>query len=160
MFFENKPRAKAHIKGGPLRPQINGDVWFLDGPDRGTYILVHVEGLPPYRPGELGKPPIGPFGFHIHSGSTCIVGNPENPFLSAGEHYNPNNQPHGNHAGDLPNLFSMDGKAIMVFYTNRFCPLQVIGKTIIIHENPDDSRTQPSGNSGLRLACGEIKSTD
>jgi Cu-Zn family superoxide dismutase len=50
----------------------------------------------------------------------------------------------------------MDGTAVMIFFTNRFKPADVVGKTVIIHESPDDGTTQPSGNSGRRLACGEI----
>lgn len=45
----------------------------------------------------------------------------------------------------------------MNFFTNRFRASDVIGKTIIIHQNPDDYRTQPAGNSGNRLACGVIQ---
>ncbi len=65
--------------------------------------------------------------------------------------------PHGNHAGDFPVLFSNDGYAEMTFFTNRFKPWEVIGKSVIIHQNPDDYRSQPSGNSGKRLACGVIQ---
>ena len=79
------------------------------------------------------------------------------PFTSAGGHWNPDNQPHGNHAGDFPVLFSNDGYAEMQFFTNRFKPKDVIGKAIIIHQNPDDYRSQPSGNAGKRLACGIIQ---
>ncbi len=45
----------------------------------------------------------------------------------------------------------------MWFYTNKFNVEDVVGKTIIIHESPDDYRTQPAGNSGKRLACGVIR---
>jgi Cu-Zn family superoxide dismutase len=59
--------------------------------------------------------------------------------------------------GDLPSLFSNDGVAKMCFYTNKFKPADVVGKAVIIHENPDDYRSQPSGNAGRRLACGIIR---
>ena len=160
MCFDKRPKATASIKGGPLRPKINGTAWFFDAPEGGTYLLVKIEGLPPYQPATIDHPPIGPHGFHIHSGCICTVGDPKKPFLEAGEHYNPDNQPHGNHVGDLPVLFSMNGLAILLFYSNRFKPHEVIGRTLIIHENPDDFRSQPAGNSGLRLACGEIKKFD
>jgi Cu-Zn family superoxide dismutase len=85
------------------------------------------------------------------------VGDPEDPFMDAGSHWNPDNQPHGNHAGDFPVLFSNNGQAKMKFFTDRFKVRDVIGKTVIIHQSPDDYRTQPSGNSGKRLACGIIR---
>lgn len=156
MFSDIKPRAFARVRGGSLRPEITGTVWFLTAPEGGTYVAAEIKGLPPYSPASPSRPPIGPFGFHIHEGSCCVVGDVNNPFLSAGPHYNPDGQPHGNHAGDLPNLFGMDGTAVMIFFTNRFKPADVVGKTVIIHESPDDGTTQPSGNSGRRLACGEI----
>ncbi len=76
--------------------------------------------------------------------------------MAAGGHWNPTNQPHGNHAGDFPVLFSNDGYTRMLFFTNKFTVPQVVGKSVIIHQNPDDYRTQPSGNSGKKLACGVI----
>ena len=109
-----------------------------------------------YQPSN-GYNPIGPFGFHIHEYGICQVTNPSEPFMSAGGHYNPTNQPHGNHAGDLPVLFSNNGYARMSFFTNKFSVEDIINRSIIIHENPDDYRTQPSGDSGKRLACGVIE---
>lgn len=142
----------ARIMGGPLDPAIRGWVWITPAPG-GSWVNVKVSGLPPYQP---GNPPIGPHGFHIHENGNCVVGDPQDPFQAAGGHWNPTNQPHGNHAGDLPNLFSNNGVADMRVYTNRFRPRQVIGKSVIIHMHPDDFRSQPSGASGPRLACGVI----
>jgi Cu-Zn family superoxide dismutase len=149
-------RAAAQITGGPLAPDIRGEIIFEDVPD-GTMIYVEVDGLPPYKQAVGENPPVGPFGFHIHENGTCIVGNPSEPFASAGGHWNPTSQPHGNHAGDFPVLFSNDGYARMIFFTNKFRVSQVVGKAVIIHENPDDYRSQPSGASGNRLACGVIQ---
>lgn len=149
-------RAATFISGGPLAPDLKGITTFTDV-QGGTEVSVEVYGLPPYSPAADGNSPIGPFGFHIHENGTCDAGNAEEPFTAAGEHWNPDNQPHGNHAGDLPNLFSNDGYSRMVFFTDRFSVSDVIGKSVIIHQNPDDSRTQPSGNSGKRLACGVIR---
>ncbi|OPY56130.1 MAG: Superoxide dismutase (Cu-Zn) precursor [Pelotomaculum sp. PtaU1.Bin035] len=151
----NPQFATALIHGGPLAPQITGVVNFTDIPG-GTWVSVDVVGLPPYQPAQNSKPPIGPHGFHIHEFGNCEVGNPETPFLAAGEHWNPTNQPHGNHAGDFPVLFSNSGRTIMSFFTNKFNVKQVIGRSVIIHQNPDDYRTQPAGASGKRLACGVI----
>ncbi len=147
--------AVAYIKGGPLAPQITGQVLFMDVPG-GTMVCVRVTGLPPHQPARYGNNPVGPHGFHIHGFGSCEIGDPANPFQAAGEHWNPNGQPHGNHAGDFPVLFSNNGFAQMSFFTNRFKPVDVIGKSVIIHENPDDYRTQPAGNAGRRLACGII----
>lgn len=153
---DGKPVAIAHVQGGPLRPQIRGTVQFFEMPG-GTWVCAEVSGLPPYQPASNGEDPTGPHGFHIHQFGDCQVGDPENPFQAAGEHWNPTNQPHGNHAGDFPVLFSNDGYARMCFFTNAFRPEQAMGKSVIIHLNPDDYRTQPAGDAGKRLACGVIR---
>lgn len=149
-------RIAAMIKGGPLAPSINGTVSFMSVPG-GTEVTAMIYGLPPYRPAINGQGPIGPFGFHIHENGSCDIGDPNLPFEAAGGHWNPTNQPHGNHAGDFPVLFSNRGYSKMTFFTSKFKPDDVIGKTIIIHQNPDDYRTQPAGDAGKRLACGIIE---
>ena len=148
--------ARAIIQGGPLTPNIRGLATFTDVPG-GTVIYVEVSGLPPYRPAAEGRPQVGPHGFHIHERGDCTPGNPADPFKAAGEHWNPDNQPHGNHAGDFPVLFSNRGYTRMAFFTDRFRVADIIGKAVVIHESPDDYRTQPAGNSGRRLACGVIQ---
>ncbi|GAB6138697.1 superoxide dismutase family protein [Halanaerobaculum tunisiense] len=145
----------AIIKGGPLAPEINGVVYFKKVA-QGTRVVVKVTGLPAYQPGQEEQAPIGPHGFHIHQFGDCTVGDPEDPFQAAGGHYNPDNSPHGNHAGDLPVLFSNDGVARMSVFTNRFQPEDVVGRSVIIHQHPDDFRSQPAGAAGKRLACGVI----
>ncbi|PPK45941.1 Cu-Zn family superoxide dismutase [Clostridium algidicarnis DSM 15099] len=147
--------ATAIIKGGPFAPNIKGYMHFTDVP-YGTNVCVKVTGLPEYKKAEGNKSPIGPHGFHIHEFGNCEVGDKNDPFKSVGGHWNPYNQPHGNHAGDFPVLFSNHGIANMCFFTDKFKVKDIIGKSIIIHENPDDYRTEPSGNSGRKLACGEI----
>jgi len=154
--YEQRGMAAAIIKGGPLAPQISGIVYFRDVAG-GTIVTVQLVGLPPYSPGSDGQSPIGPHGFHIHVNGTCEVGDPKEPFMTAGEHYNPHNQPHGNHAGDFPVLFSNRGRAFMSFFTDKFNVADVTGRAVIIHQNPDDYRTQPAGNAGKRLACGVIE---
>ncbi len=148
----------ANLRGGPLAPGLTGTVLFKSVPG-GTQVVAEVRGLPAYQPAQDDRPPIGPHGFHIHQNGDCCVGDPYDPFQAAGGHWNPDNQPHGNHAGDFPVLFSNDGYAIMAFFTNRFNPQDVIGKSIIIHQNPDDYRSQPAGNAGKRLACGVFQGT-
>lgn len=148
--------AVAYILGGPLRPQVNGVVFFQDTIG-GTIVTAQINGLPDYRPATAREDPVGPHGFHLHENGTCETVNPSDPFQAAGGHWNPTHQPHGNHAGDFPVLFSNNGRAYMSFFTNKFRVNEVIGKAVIIHENPDDYRTQPAGDAGKRLACGVIE---
>jgi len=148
-----KKFASAEIKGGTLYPQIKGVVYFYKTLG-GVMVTVKINGLPLFSR-ENGKV-IGPHGFHIHTGSSCDAGTNEDPFFKAGLHYNPNNQLHGNHAGDFPVIFSNSGYATMSFFTNKFNIDDIIGKVVILHESPDDYRTDPSGNSGKKIACGVI----
>ncbi|GBF12127.1 superoxide dismutase family protein [Tepidibacillus sp. HK-1] len=148
-------RAYAKIKGGPLAPTISGFVAFISVAN-GTEVFVELRGLPPYQPAKGDQDPIGPHGFHIHVNGNCTVGDPQSPFDAAGGHWNPTNQPHGNHAGDFPVIFSNGGYARMNFFTNKFRVNDVIGKSVILHLNPDDYRTQPAGDAGKRMACGVI----
>ncbi|MCL6589255.1 MAG: superoxide dismutase family protein [Firmicutes bacterium] len=148
--------AFAQMQGGPLAPWISGTVWFCDMPG-GVEVSAVIYGLPPYRPAVGTEAPVGPHGFHIHQFGNCEAGDPNNPFTAAGEHWNQANQPHGNHAGDFPVLFSNNGFARISFYTNKFRVADITGKSVIIHQNPDDYRTQPAGAAGKRLACGVIR---
>lgn len=143
-----KPTATAKISGSKKYETINGKVDFYDTYG-GTIVIAQIQGIPK----ELGN---SFFGFHIHEGSSC-TGNADDPFADAGQHYNPKDKPHPEHAGDLPPLLGSGGKAWMMVYTDRFYPEDVIGKTVIIHSKTDDFRTQPSGDSGEKIACGEIK---
>lgn len=147
--------AYALLNGGPLAPNLKGNVYFMDI-QGGVQVCVWVTGLPEYKPGENSSLPIGPHGFHLHENGTCEIGDPNDPFTAAGGHWNPNSQPHGNHAGDFPTLFSNNGVAMMCFFTNKFKVQDAIGKAVIIHQSPDDNKSQPSGNAGKRLACGVI----
>lgn len=149
-------RAFALIRGGLIYPNIRGVAWFFDTP-AGVQVFVQVSGLPPYQPATATRPQIGPHGFHIHQFANCQPGTVENPFPGTGEHYNPTNQPHGNHAGDFPVLFSNNGFAQMGFFTNKFRVRDILNRSLVIHESPDDYRTQPAGNSGRKIACGEIR---
>lgn len=64
---------------------------------------------------------------------------------------------YNNRGGDLPPLLAnRGGYAMMIFYTDRFRPREILGRTLVIHDMPDDFRTQPSGNSGMKIACGLI----
>ncbi|MGQ0814081.1 MAG: superoxide dismutase family protein [Gemmatimonadota bacterium] len=102
-------------------------------------------------------------GFHIHAVGRC-----EAPFESAGSHFNPTGRKHGNldpegmHAGDLINLPAGSmGSGKVVETTAPGVSLESLfdadGSALVIHENPDDYRTDPSGNSGARIACAVIR---
>lgn len=154
-MYNNINRAYAKLRGSVYAPNLTGDVYFY-GVEGGTEVFVEVWGLPLYQPAN-GSNPIGPFGFHIHQYGICQIIDPMDPYLSAGSHYNPDNQPHGNHAGDFPVLFSNNGYARMSFFTDRFRVSDIIGRSVLIHQNPDDYRTQPAGDSGKRIGCGVIE---
>lgn len=150
--------AVAELRAGPVMPSVRGSVEFMSVPG-GTLVTLRVTGLPRYQPGTALSDPVGPHGFHIHEFGNCAVGDPDNPFLAAGGHWNPDRQPHGNHAGDFPVIFSNapGGTAMMRFFTSRFQVGDVVGRSVVIHLHPDDYRTQPAGRSGLRIACGVIR---
>ena len=108
-------------------------------------VEAEIHGLP--------KTETGFFGFHIHEGDTCTGAG----FPNTGGHFNPCKEDHPKHAGDLPPLLSDHGSAYMKVFTDRFYIEEIIGKKVIIHSDPDDFRTQPSGNAGTQIACGVIQ---
>ena len=152
MFKANyKPNSAADISGGENYPGIRGRVIFRQQKN-GVLVTADIYGLPT---GETGCDS-GVFGFHIHEGEDC-GSNGQEPFSNTKGHYNPGDCPHPYHAGDLPHLFENDGYEYMSFLTNRFTATEIIGRTVVIHLKPDDFHSQPSGNSGEKIACGVIK---
>ena len=152
MFKANyKPNSAADISGGENYPGIRGRVIFRQQKN-GVLVTADIYGLPT---GETGCDS-GVFGFHIHEGEDC-GSNGQEPFSNTKGHYNPGDCPHPYHAGDLPPLFENDRYAYMSFLTNRFTATEIIGRTVVIHLKPDDFHSQPSGNSGEKIACGVIK---
>ena len=149
-LLERTPDAQASLKGGPGYEAINGMAFFYKA-QGGVLVAVQVQGLPHSE----GSCPSDIFAFHIHAGSSC-TGNENDPFADSGPHYNPNNCPHPAHTGDLPPLFGCRGYAFQIFFTDRFSVKEIIGRTMIIHKMPDDFTTQPSGNAGAKIACGQI----
>ena len=148
--LQRRPRAFARIRGSKDYPGINGRAYFYRTPS-GVLVVTNVSGLP--DPHDKCKSPI--FAYHIHTGESCS-GNAEDPFADALTHYNPNSCSHPYHAGDMPPLFGANGTAFSAFLTDRFTIREIIGKTVIIHSKPDDFTTNPSGNSGVKIACGKI----
>ena len=143
------PTAIANIKGSNDYPNLHGVISFKQMP-KGVLVISEIYGLP-YE-NECNS---GIFALHIHSGTSC-TGNETDPFAEADGHYNPNGCPHPYHAGDLPPLFGNHGYAYMSVFTDRFTVKEIIEKVVIIHSQPDDFTTQPSGNSGAKIACGKI----
>ena len=109
-------------------------------------MAVHVSGLP--RESETGF-----FALHIHEGGSCSGEN----FSDTGGHYNPHNEAHPRHAGDLPPLLLCGGGAYLAVLTDRFSVADVIGRTVVIHGGADDFHTQPAGNADTEIACGVIR---
>ena len=113
----------------------------------GTYIRVAVQGLLP-----------GEHGIHLHAVGRC-----DGPgFASAGPHWNPAGKQHGHinplgaHAGDLPNItVSANGRGAANFLVRGELS-DADGTSLVVHARPDDYRTDPSGNSGDRIACAVI----
>jgi Cu-Zn family superoxide dismutase len=117
-------------------------------------VVVFVQGL---RPGQE-------HGLHIHEVGDCSSGDG----MSAKGHFNPHGKPHGHpgsaerHAGDLPQLkANKAGRANvqveMDVITLRPGPANIVGRSLIVHADPDDYKTQPTGNAGARIACGVIQ---
>ena len=143
--------AKATILGSSKYPNIRGTFWFRKTKN-GVLVTAKVFELPTSN--QICKNRI--FGVHIHQNGAC-TGNQLDPFANVGTHYNPNNCSHPQHAGDLEPLFENNGYAYYQFLTNRFTIKEILNRSVIIHDMPDDFTTQPSGNSGNKIACGVIK---
>ena len=120
-----------------------------------VYVTAEVSGLAPNQE----------HGFHVHEKGDCTSGDG----MSAGGHFNPDGKPHGpqsasHHAGDMPNLkadAAGNAKASFVLddVTLVAGPKSVVGRGLIVHKDPDDFKTQPTGNSGARIACAVIRAS-
>ena len=114
--------------------------------------------------GEVrGLKPNAEHGFHVHEKGDCS--SPDG--MSTGGHFNPGGAPHGHHgmgqhhAGDLlPIKANAQGVATFSFESSTISvgsgPTDVVGKGLIVHRDPDDFKTQPTGNAGARIACAVI----
>ena len=119
-----------------------------------VHVVIYVQGL---KPGAE-------HGLHIHEAGDCSSGDG----MSAKGHFNPFGMPHASsasaqrHAGDLPSLKAdKSGRAKVDAMLDGIAvgsgPGNVIGRGLIVHADPDDFKTQPTGNSGARIACGVIR---
>ena len=111
---------------------------------------------------DLANVPAGVHGFHVHDKGDC--GDNGN---AAGGHFNPSGTPHGapnadpKHAGDFGNVTAdASGRVSTRFNTRSVTveagPSSAVGHAVILHANPDDLTTQPTGNAGGRIACGVV----
>ena len=146
------PKASAMLaptKGSNVR----GSVTFAESGSR-LRVIAAVSGLAPNSE----------FGFHIHEAGDCSSGDG----MSAKGHFNPQGKPHAHagtperHAGDLPSLKSdANGNAtinvVLDIITVSPGPTSVVGRGLIVHAQPDDFKTQPTGNAGARSACAVIQ---
>jgi superoxide dismutase, Cu-Zn family len=129
-----------------------GTVTFEQQGDR-VNVVAKVSGLKPNLE----------HGFHAHEKGDCSSGDG----MSTGGHFNPNGKPHGpqsadHHAGDMPSLKAdANGNAEARFQLTGVSigsgAADLVGKGVIVHAQPDDYATQPTGNAGARIACGVIK---
>lgn len=151
-FGQSKPQKAKAILKPTKNSQVHGVVLFSALAD-GVKIVADVDGLTP-----------GNHGFHIHEKGDCSAADGS----SAGGHFNPDNKKHGapdsaiRHVGDLGNLEADEtGHAHYERIDTVIAldgPHSIIGRSIIVHTDPDDFTTQPTGNSGPRVACGLIES--
>lgn len=130
--------------------KVHGAVTFAKAGDK-VKVTAHIEGLTP-----------GKHGFHIHEWGDCS----SKDGSAAGSHFNPASASHGapeaaqRHAGDLGNIEANQQGVAHLEWTDPVMKLSgagsIIGRGVIVHINPDDLKTQPTGNAGGRLACGVI----
>lgn len=144
----------------------NVDLISNDGKSVGTAELIEQENGVLVKLNGMALPP-GTHGIHFHETGTCEA--PD--FESAGGHFNPNDDSHGlkheegPHAGDLPNIEVNEDGTVATEFLAALVTLkngepnslmQEGGTSLIIHAGEDDGTSQPSGDSGDRIACGEI----
>jgi len=122
---------------------------------------VHITGM------IGGLQPLQQPAFHVHERGDCSAVDAS----SAGNHFNPTQQPHGapgsagRHLGDMPNLRAdARGRANVDVHLSGVtlgggAANDIAGRALIVHAQPDDYRSQPAGNAGVRIACGIIRVT-
>src|SRR4051794_38440738 len=146
---------------GAVAPDVaTADLMMADGTLVGTATFTGMDGGTQVTVDAFNMPP-GDHGIHIHMTGQC-----DGPdFASAGGHLNPTgmqhglDNPQGPHAGDFPNLTVADDGTGTLDYMSPATMDEIFdadGSALVVHANPDDEMTDPSGNSGPRIACGVI----
>ena len=140
-------------QGGPTSALVNSA-----GQSIGTVRMWESPGAVTFRIEAVGLP-MGIHGVHVHAVGRC-----DGPkFESAGSHWNPANRKHGMenpagpHAGDMPNVTvaanGVLGQTVTLAGASFAGLMDADGSALVIHADRDDLRTDPSGNSGARIAC-------
>ena len=149
----------------PVAPLASGLLQTGNGASAGSVVLLAAGDDITLNVAVIGLPP-GTHGIHLHTAGRC-----EAPgFASAGGHLNPHAMQHGtanpagSHLGDLPNLIVRSGgtgEITVKLRDSRATAMAALfdadGTAIVIHADPDDYRTDPSGNSGARIACAVLQ---
>lgn len=140
----------------------------IEGAEIGTVTLSQTEAGVSIA-GNLTEIAVGDHGFHFHETGNCDA---STAFESAGKHFNPTAHEHGienpagPHAGDLPNVTAAQDGSVSVDLTTELISLiegdtayvfDGDGTSLVLHADPDDMQTDPSGNSGDRIACAVIE---
>jgi superoxide dismutase, Cu-Zn family len=144
------------VAAAELKPtqgsSVGGTVTFTEQAGK-VRVVVNATGLSP-----------GSHGFHVHEKGDCSA--PDG--TSAGGHFNPTAAPHGDpskghshHAGDMPKLMADKTGKVQVSFNMKGVtladgPTSLVNRAVIVHADADDQTTQPTGNSGARVACGLI----
>ncbi len=149
ILVKGEPAAIAEIKGNADYPKLSGTVKFFDTPYDGILVEAEIYGLPNRQ--ENGGSQF--YAMHIHEKGDC-----SGAFENTGAHYSKTAMPHPFHSGDLVPLLGNQGYAWTAFYDRRIMVSEIIGRSVIIHENADDFTTQPSGNAGKKIGCGVFES--
>jgi Cu-Zn family superoxide dismutase len=144
-------------QGGAPMPLVNASAQSI-----GTVRAWQTAGGVSFRISATGLPH-GLHGLHVHAVGRC---DPPD-FTSAGAHWNPAgkqhgmNNPAGPHAGDLPNVEVAANGVLNATVTLAGASMATLldadGAALVIHASPDDYKTDPSGNSGARIACAVIR---
>jgi len=130
---------------------------------QGTVRFAEIDGDVLVEAEVTGLTPNTVHGFHVHEKGDCSSGDG----MSAGGHFNPLGKAHGahgtaeHHAGDLISLQADAHGVAKLRYTTRSISVgggvtDIVGHGLIVHRDPDDFHTQPTGNAGPRLACAVI----
>ena len=149
-----QPMAIAHVQPS-VGSTAMGTVHFNQLSDGTVDVQIDLTGVPP-----------GVHGFHVHENGDC-----GNNGMAAGGHFNPMSMPHASpdaashHAGDFGNVTADEKGEVHAKFNSHSITvapgtMSVVNHAVILHANPDDLTTQPTGNAGGRIGCGIITLMD